>query len=101
MHQTSTIEAANDKTFALSETLDYFYLFILYLYYYGIYMATYRLCHKQYDGQTINKFSKRWCHHRYIWNQFIYDDIDDKAAFLHHYQIFHRLTLQTKPDIAN
>ena len=33
--------------------------------------------------------------------QFKYDNIDDKAALLHHYHISHRLTLQTKPDIAD
>ena len=64
-------------------------------------MATCRLCHKQYIGQTINKFSKRWCHHSFIWNQFKYDNIDDNAALLHHYHTFHRPTLQTKPDIAD
>ena len=42
-----------------------------------------------------------WWHHRFIWNQFKYDNIDDKVALLHHYHTFHRLTLQTKPDIAD
>ena len=94
VHQTSTITAANGKKiFAIKQTLDCSN--------YGIYVATCRLCHKQYVGQTINKFSKRWCHHRFIWNQFKYDNIDDKAALLHHYHTFHRLTLQTKPDIAD
>ena len=93
VHQTGTITAVNGKISALKQTL--------YCSNYGIYVATCRLCHKQYIGQTINKFSKRWCHHRFIWNQFKYDNIDDKAALLHHYQIFHRLTLQTKPDIAD
>ena len=63
-------------------------------------MATCRLCHKQYIGQTIDKFSKRWCHHKVIWNQFKYDKIDDKAALLHHCHTY-QLTLQTKPDIAD
>ena len=93
VHQTSTITAANGKIFALKQTLDCSN--------YDIYVATCRLCHKQYIGQTINKFSKRWCHHRFIWNQFKYDNIDDKAALLHHYHTFHQLTLQTKPDIAD
>ena len=44
---------------------------------------------------------KTWCHHRFIWNQFKYDNINDKAALLHHYHTFHILTLQTKPDIAD
>ena len=48
IHQTSTITAANEKIFALKQTLDCSN--------YGIYMATCRLCHKQYIGQTINKF---------------------------------------------
>ena len=93
VHQTSTITAANGKIFALKQTSDCSN--------YGIYGATCRLCHKQYIGQTINKFSKSWSHHRFIWNQFKYDNIDDKAALLHHYHTFHRLTLQTKPDIAD
>ena len=93
VHQTSTITAANGKIFALKQTLDYSN--------HGIYVTTCRLCHKQYIGQTITKFSKRWCHHRFIWNQFKYNNIDDKAALLHHYHTFHRLTLQTKPDIAD
>ena len=93
VHETSTITAANGKIFALKQTLDCSN--------YGIYVATCRLCHKQYIGQTINKFSKRWCHHRFIWNQFKYDNIDDRAALLHHYHTFHRLILQTKPDIAD
>ena len=38
---------------------------------------------------------------RFIWNQFKYDNIDYKAALLHHYHTFRRLTLQTKPDIAD
>ena len=37
----------------------------------------------------------------FIWNQFKYDNIDDKAALLHHYHTFHGLTLQTKPDISD
>ena len=85
--------AANGKIFALKQTLDRSK--------YGIYVATCRLGHKQYIGQTINKFPKRWCQHGFIWNQFKYDNIDDKAALLHHYHTFHRLTLQTKPDITN
>ena len=93
VHQTSTITTANSKIFALKQTLDCSI--------YGIYVATCRLRHKQYIGQTINKFSKRWCHHRFIWNRFKYDNIDDKAALLHHYHTFHRLTLQTKLDIAD
>ena len=88
VHQTSTITAANGKIFALKQTLDCSN--------YGIYVATCRLCHKQYIGQNINKFSKRWCHHRFIWNQFKYDNIDDKAALLHHYHTFHRLTDKTR-----
>ena len=74
LHQTSTITAAKGKIFALKQTLNCSN--------YGIYVATCRLCHKQYVGQTINKFSKRWCHHRFIWNQFKYDNIDNKAALL-------------------
>ena len=93
VHQTSTITAANGKIFALKQTLDCSN--------YDIYVATCRLCHNQYIGQTINKFSKRWCHHRFIGNQFKYDNIDDKAALLHRYHTFYRLTLQTKPDIAD
>ena len=93
VHQTSTITAANGKIFSLKQTLDCSN--------YGIYVATCGLCHKQYVGQTINKFSKRWCHHRFIWNQFKYDNIDDKATLFHHYHTLHRLTLQTKPDIAD
>ena len=72
---------ANGKIFALKQTLDCSN--------YGIYVATYRLCHKKYMGQTINKFSKRWCHYRFIWNQFKYDNIDDNPALLHHYHTFH------------
>ena len=93
INQTSTITAANGKIFELKQTLDCSN--------YGIYVAICRLYHKQYIGQTINKFSKRWCHHRFIWNQFKYVNIDDKAAFLHNYHTFHRLTLQTKPDITD
>ena len=93
VHQTGTITAANGKIFALKQTLDCSN--------YVIYVATCRLCHKQYIGQTINKFLKRWCHNRFIWNQFKYDNIDDNTALLHHYHTFHRLTLQTKPDIAD
>ena len=63
-------------------------------------MAICRLCHRQYIGQTRNKFSKRCCQYRVIWNQFKYD-IDDIAALLRHYHIFHRTTSQTKPDIVN
>ena len=93
VHQTSTNTAANGKIFALKQTLDCSN--------YSIYVVTCRLCHKQYIGQTINKFSKRWCHHRFIWNQLKYDEIDDKTASLHHCHTFHRLTLQTTPDIAD
>ena len=93
IHQTSTITAANDTIFALKQTLNCSN--------YGIYVATCRLRHKQYIGQTINKYLKRWCHHKFIWNQFKHYNIDDKAALLHHYHTFHRLTLQTKPDIAD
>ena len=82
VHQTSTITAANGKIFALKQTSECSN--------YGIYVATCRLCHKQYIGQTINKFSKRWCHHRF---KFKYDKIDDKAALLHHYHTFHPLSL--------
>ena len=92
VHQTSTITAANEKIFTLNQTLDCSN--------YGIYVATCRLCHKQYVGQTINKFSKCWCHHRFFRHQFKYNT-DDKAALLHHYHIAHKLTLQTKPDIAD
>ena len=46
VHQTSTITAANGKTYALNQTLDCFN--------YGIYVAMCRLCHKQCIGQTIN-----------------------------------------------
>ena len=74
VHQTSTITAANGKIFALKQTLDCSN--------YGTYVAVCRLCHKQYIGQSISKFSKRWCHHRFIWNQFKYDNIDDKEALL-------------------
>ena len=88
VHQTSTITAANGKIFALKQTLDCSN--------YGIYVATCRLCNQQYVGQTINKFSKRWCHHRFIWNQFKCDNIDDKAALLHYYHTFHRLILTDK-----
>ena len=91
VYQTSTITAGNGKIFALKQTLHYSK--------YGGYVATCRLCHKQYIGQTINKFSKCWCHHRFIWNQFKYDNIGDKAALLHHFHTFHRFTPQTKPDI--
>ena len=77
VHQTSTITAANGKIFALKQTLNCSN--------YGIYVATCRLCHKQYVGQTINKFPKRWCHHRFIWNQFKYDHIDN--SFIHAYEL--------------
>ena len=73
VHQTSTITAANGKIFVLKQTLNCSN--------YGIHVATCSLCHKQYIGQTTNKFSKRWCH-RFIWNQFKFDNIDDKAALL-------------------
>ena len=36
---------------------------------YGFYAATCVLCHKQYVGQTKNKFSKRWSTHRSNWNR--------------------------------
>ena len=58
VHQTSTITAANGKIFALKQTVDCSNC--------DIYAATCRLCHRQYIGQTINKFSKRWCHQIYL-----------------------------------
>ena len=48
IHQTSTIAAASDETFALNQTLDWLNN--------GIYVATYRLCHKQYDGRPQKNF---------------------------------------------
>jgi len=34
---------------------------------FGIYVATFMICHEQYVGQTSNKFSKRWSAHRSNW----------------------------------
>ena len=48
VHQTSTITAANGKIFALKQTLNCSN--------YGIYVATCRLCHKEYVGQPIKNF---------------------------------------------
>ena len=45
VHQTGTITAANGKIFTLKQTLDCSN--------YGKNVATCRLCHKQYIGQTI------------------------------------------------
>jgi len=36
---------------------------------FGIYVATFVICHEQYVGQTSNKFSKRWSAHRNNWNK--------------------------------
>jgi len=36
---------------------------------YGIYVATFVLCHEQYVAQTKNKFSKRWSADRSNWNR--------------------------------
>ena len=92
IHQASTITAANGKIFALKQTLDCLS--------YDINVAMCRLCHKQYIGQTISKFSKRRCQHRFIWNQFKYDNIDPKAALLHRYHTFHRLNYRQNQILA-
>ena len=49
VNQTSTITTANGKIFALTQTLGSSN--------YSIYVSACRICHKQYVGQTINKFS--------------------------------------------
>ena len=36
---------------------------------FGIFVATFVICHEQYVGQTSNKFSKRWSAHRSNWNK--------------------------------
>jgi len=62
---------------------------------YGIDAATCVICHKQYVGQTKNKFSKRWSSHgshRSNWNRpncEIDKNDKDKVALSWHYSVFH------------
>ena len=88
VHQTSAITVANGKIFALNQTLDCLNC--------GTYVATCRLCHKQYSGQTINKFSKRWCATTDLFGI----NLNTKTLMIkqHYYTI---TTLHTKPYIAD
>jgi len=58
----------------------------------GIYVAICVVCHKQYVGQTKNKFSTRWSSHSSNWNRpncEIDEYNKDKVALLRHFSEFH------------
>jgi len=63
----------------------------------GIHMATCVLCHQQYVGQTVNKFSTRWSSHQSTWNKPDNRDDSDQMAVSQHYSVYHGIT--NKPSI--
>nr|CAB3263653.1 methionine--tRNA ligase, cytoplasmic [Phallusia mammillata] len=67
---------------------------------YGIYAATCNICSAQYIGQTKNRFSTRWTHHRSTWKERKVNEENDNAALLHHYASKHTVVFSTHPDIT-
>jgi len=70
---------------------------LLYLFY-GIYVATCKLCAEQYDGQTSNKFSKRWNSHRSSWGTVNLSNDEEQVPLLHH--VVHEHKIEKKPKIS-
>jgi len=56
---------------------------------YGIYAVTCVICHEQYVGQTMNKFSMRWASHHSSWNKVDSKGDKDQIVFLPHYSKSH------------
>jgi len=64
---------------------------------YSIYVATCVICHEQYVGQTMNKFSKRWSSHRRNCNRPNCKNDKDEVALSRHYSVFHGIV--NKPPV--
>jgi len=64
---------------------------------YGNYVTICVMCHEQYVGQTMNKFSKRWSSHRSSWNRPNCIIDKDEVALSRHYSVFHGIV--NKPSI--